>query len=67
VVSAGAAVPELLRLLPGGSPLAALAELSPAATERLYQAVARRRAAFAKLVPAAGRRWTDGRIQERTG
>jgi predicted DCC family thiol-disulfide oxidoreductase YuxK len=43
VYSAGAAVPPLLRLLPGGRPLAALAAASPRATERAYRHVARTR------------------------
>ncbi|MBA3728698.1 MAG: DUF393 domain-containing protein [Actinobacteria bacterium] len=37
IYSAGAAVPPLMRLLPGGRPLAALASTFPGATERLYQ------------------------------
>jgi predicted DCC family thiol-disulfide oxidoreductase YuxK len=43
VYSAGAAFPPLLRLLPGGRPLAALAEVLPGPTERGYRWVARRR------------------------
>lgn len=43
VFSAGAAAPPLLRLLPGGRPLGALAAAFPKATERLYQWVARNR------------------------
>jgi predicted DCC family thiol-disulfide oxidoreductase YuxK len=50
VWSAGAALPPTLRLLPGGRPLAAALELSPAATERLYQWVARHRARFGSLL-----------------
>jgi predicted DCC family thiol-disulfide oxidoreductase YuxK len=40
VSSKGAAAPTLLRLLPGGAPLAALAERFPAAVERGYARVA---------------------------
>ncbi|MCD6016374.1 MAG: hypothetical protein K0R88_2458 [Solirubrobacterales bacterium] len=40
VSSAGAAAPTLLRLLPGGAPLAAFAERFPAAVERGYARVA---------------------------
>jgi predicted DCC family thiol-disulfide oxidoreductase YuxK len=40
VYSAGAAVPPLLRLLPGGKPLALASERFPRATERLYRWVA---------------------------
>jgi predicted DCC family thiol-disulfide oxidoreductase YuxK len=43
VYSAGAAFPPLLRLLPGGRPLAALAAAFPRLTERGYQHVARTR------------------------
>ena len=43
VYSAGAAVPPLMRLLPGGAPLAVLASAFPAATERVYRWVADRR------------------------
>jgi predicted DCC family thiol-disulfide oxidoreductase YuxK len=55
VASAGAAAPGLLRLLPGGAVLAALAERFPGAVERGYRAVARRRGAL-------GRRLTDGAV-----
>ncbi|MGH3042198.1 MAG: thiol-disulfide oxidoreductase DCC family protein [Gaiellaceae bacterium] len=43
VYSAGAAFPPLLRLLPGGRPLAALTETFPGLTERAYQWVAHTR------------------------
>ncbi|MGH3038845.1 MAG: thiol-disulfide oxidoreductase DCC family protein [Gaiellaceae bacterium] len=43
VYSAGAAFPPLLRLLPGGRPLAALTAAFPALTERAYQYIARTR------------------------
>lgn len=43
VYSAGAAFPPLLRLLPGGRPLAALTAAFPRLTERGYQHVARTR------------------------
>jgi predicted DCC family thiol-disulfide oxidoreductase YuxK len=43
VYSAGAAFPPLLRLLPGGRPLAALAAAFPSLTERAYRYVARTR------------------------
>lgn len=42
VYSAGAAFPPLLRLLPGGRPLASLAAAFPSLTERAYRRVARR-------------------------
>jgi len=43
VYSAGAAFPPLLRLLPGGRPLAAVAAVFPGLTERGYRWVARTR------------------------
>lgn len=43
VYSAGAAFPPLLRLMPGGRPLAALAAAFPGLTERAYGYVARTR------------------------
>jgi predicted DCC family thiol-disulfide oxidoreductase YuxK len=43
VLSAGEAVPPILRTRRGGRPLAALAERFPGATERVYRAVADRR------------------------
>ncbi len=43
VYSAGAAFPPLLRLLPGGLPLAALAAAFPGLTDRAYRYVAHRR------------------------
>ena len=43
VHSAGAAAPPLLRLLPGGKPLAALLAAFPEGTERAYRTVARNR------------------------
>jgi predicted DCC family thiol-disulfide oxidoreductase YuxK len=48
VTSAGAAVPLLLRELPGGSPLARLADVFPRAADRAYRAVARRRHALGR-------------------
>jgi predicted DCC family thiol-disulfide oxidoreductase YuxK len=42
VYSAGAAFPPLLRLLPGGRPLAALTATFPLTTDRAYRWVARR-------------------------
>lgn len=50
VASAGAAVPLLLRELPGGRPLARVAGALPRATERAYRAVARRRGALGRFL-----------------
>jgi len=50
--SAGAAVPPLMRLLPGGRPIAAMAEAFPRTTERLYRWVSRHRGQMANLLGA---------------
>ena len=50
VASAGAAVPLLLRELPGGSPLARVADALPRSTDRAYRVVARRRVALGRLL-----------------
>src|SRR3954454_23055030 len=50
VRSAGRAVSPLLRLLPHGRPLAALAETSPAATDAAYRWVARHRRLLGRIV-----------------
>lgn len=50
VVSGGAAVPLLLGELPGGTPLARVADALPRTTESAYRVVARRRAALGRLL-----------------
>jgi predicted DCC family thiol-disulfide oxidoreductase YuxK len=50
IASGGAAVPVLLRELPGGSPLARTAETFPRTTERAYRAVARHRSSLGRLL-----------------
>jgi predicted DCC family thiol-disulfide oxidoreductase YuxK len=72
VWSAGAAFPPLLRLLPGGGPLAALASALPRATERAYRWVSghrdwlgRRLGAEACAVDPAHRPAQRGRPWER--
>jgi predicted DCC family thiol-disulfide oxidoreductase YuxK len=50
VASAGAAVPILLRELPGGGPLARVTQTFPRTTDRFYRAVARRRGTFGKIL-----------------
>jgi predicted DCC family thiol-disulfide oxidoreductase YuxK len=62
--SAGAAFSPLLRLLPGGGPLARLTDRFPRAAEVGYRWVADHRTAFGKLLPAAARRWADRVISE---
>lgn len=48
--SAGAAAGPLLRLLPGGRPLARLTEALPGATERVYRLVAGNRTRISKAL-----------------
>jgi len=50
VWSAGAALPRLLRMLPGGAPIAVLAEAAPGLTDLAYTTVARRRGALGRLL-----------------
>jgi predicted DCC family thiol-disulfide oxidoreductase YuxK len=52
VYSAGDAVAPLLRLLPGGRPLAALAAAFPLLTNRGYSLIARNRSTLGRLVGA---------------
>jgi predicted DCC family thiol-disulfide oxidoreductase YuxK len=56
VSSAGRAAAPLLRLLPGGRPLASVVELSPRLTEAAYGLVARNRPALSRFVAI----WWDG-------
>jgi predicted DCC family thiol-disulfide oxidoreductase YuxK len=48
--SAGAALAPLLRLLPGGRPLARLAAICPRATNKAYALVARNRSLLGRIV-----------------
>ena len=50
VWSAGAALPRLLRTLPGGTPVAVLAEAMPGLTDLAYARIARRRGALGRLL-----------------
>jgi predicted DCC family thiol-disulfide oxidoreductase YuxK len=56
VSSAGEAAAPLLRLLPGGRPLARIAALSPRLTEAAYGLVASNRPTLSRIVGA----WWDG-------
>jgi predicted DCC family thiol-disulfide oxidoreductase YuxK len=50
VYSGGAAAAPLLRLLPGGRPLAALAAIFPGVTGAVYRLVARNRSRLGRLL-----------------
>jgi predicted DCC family thiol-disulfide oxidoreductase YuxK len=50
VWSAGAAVPQVLGLLPGGGPLSAVTRAMPDLTEAAYRTIARRRSTFGRLL-----------------
>jgi predicted DCC family thiol-disulfide oxidoreductase YuxK len=63
--SGGAALPTLLREVPGGAPLAAVAARFPRAAERGYAAVAGNRSVLSKLVPAAVSRRADELVRKR--
>jgi predicted DCC family thiol-disulfide oxidoreductase YuxK len=64
VHSAGAAFPEVFRLLPGGRPLARLFARFPRAADRGYSWVAEHRSLFSRPLPGAVRRWADGVIAD---
>jgi predicted DCC family thiol-disulfide oxidoreductase YuxK len=64
--SAGAAAPDLLRLLPGGRPLAGLAAAFPRATELAYRAIAAKRGAIGRLIGHRARERARARIRERS-
>ncbi len=63
----GAAAGPVFRLIPGGSPLARIAERFPRAAEGGYRWVADRRSAFGRPVTDAAKRRADAVIAEREG
>ncbi|HET8592946.1 MAG TPA: DCC1-like thiol-disulfide oxidoreductase family protein [Solirubrobacterales bacterium] len=63
--SAGAAFPPLLRLLPVGAPLAAIASRAPRLTDRGYRWVADHRSGLGRFVTDGARRRADRRIEGR--
>jgi predicted DCC family thiol-disulfide oxidoreductase YuxK len=65
VRSGGAALPGLLRLLPGGSPLASVAERAPRLRDRGYRWVAGHRSWFGRLLSERAKRRADLRIADR--
>jgi predicted DCC family thiol-disulfide oxidoreductase YuxK len=67
VRSAGAAFPPLLRQLPGGRPLAALAERAPRLVDRGYRWVAGHRTPIGRRLTDGMRRRADRRVAAREG
>jgi predicted DCC family thiol-disulfide oxidoreductase YuxK len=63
--SGGAALPPLLRLLPGGSVPAATFARFPRLTERGYRWVADHRSGLSKLVPNGAKRRATERVRRR--
>lgn len=63
--SGGAAFEPLLRLLPGGAPLAAVARRAPGLTERGYRFVAGRRTPIGRRLTEGAKRRADRRISAR--
>ena len=66
VHSAGAGFGPLLRLLPGGSPLAASVERLPGATESAYRFVSGNRSIWGRFVTDGAKLRADERIAERS-
>ncbi len=65
VSSGGRALTELLRALPGGGPLAALAGAVQPATDALYRLVASNRSRLGPLIPAEVKSRADATIERR--
>lgn len=66
VHSGGAAAAPMLRLLPGGGPLAGLAEAVPGLVERGYRLVAGNRDRIGPLIGAGAKTRADRQISERS-
>ena len=66
VHSAGDGFPPLLRLLPGGGPLAALTARFPGATESAYRFVSGNRGIWGRVVTDGAKRRADERIANRS-
>lgn len=64
--SGGYAAPSLLRLLPGGGPLAGVAEGRTHLADRFYRAVSRHRTALGRAVTGGAKRRADELIGERS-
>jgi predicted DCC family thiol-disulfide oxidoreductase YuxK len=65
VTSAGGATAPLLRLLPGGGPLAALLGAAPTLTERAYAWISANRGALGRRLPERSHARADAVIAER--
>jgi predicted DCC family thiol-disulfide oxidoreductase YuxK len=65
VHSAGAGFPPLLRLLPGGAPLASATARLPGATQRAYGFVSGNRGIWGRFVTDGAKRRADERIAAR--
>jgi predicted DCC family thiol-disulfide oxidoreductase YuxK len=65
VRSAGAGIAPLLRVLPGGAPLAAVAARTPRLMEGGYRFIAGHRSLWGKLVTDGAKRRADRRIAQR--
>jgi len=66
LLSGGAAAGPVLRLLPAGAPLAALADRLPGATDRGYGWVAENRVQLSRLVPRALKDRADALVRDRS-
>lgn len=62
VYSGGEAFAPLLRLVPGGGPLARALDAVPAVADVGYRAVAGRRSLFGRLIPARSKERAQARI-----
>jgi predicted DCC family thiol-disulfide oxidoreductase YuxK len=67
VRSAGGAAPHLLRRLPGGRPLAAVAAMAPGPTARAYELIAENRGRLGKLIGRRAKARADARIAAHGG
>jgi predicted DCC family thiol-disulfide oxidoreductase YuxK len=66
VRSGGSVAGPVLRRMPGGGPLARLANRTPRMTERGYRLVADHRSVLGRLIPRRGRRWAERQIADRS-
>lgn len=64
LLSGGAAIPPLMRELPGGAPFAVLAALFPPATDWAYRKLARYRRFPGRLLPQRAKRRATQRLEE---